>query len=73
MKLDKREVVARRIALMEKEGIKFLCNANVGENVEPQLLIRDFDATVICTGATLPRDLTSKAAISRACISPWTS
>ena len=57
MKLDKREVVARRIALMEKEGIKFLCNATVGENVEPQLLIKDFDATVICTGATLPRDL----------------
>jgi len=57
MKLDKREVVARRIALMEKEGIKFLCNATVGENVEPQLLVRDFDATVICTGATVPRDL----------------
>src|SRR4029434_3087329 len=46
-----------RIALMEKEGIKFLCNANVGENVEPQLLVRDFDATVLCTGATKPRDL----------------
>jgi len=57
MKLDKRDVVARRITLMEKEGIKFVCNATVGENVEPQLLIRDFDATVICTGATLPRDL----------------
>src|SRR6187402_1707046 len=57
MKLDKRDVVARRISLMEKEGIKFLCNANVGENVEPQLLIKDFDATVICTGATVPRDL----------------
>ncbi len=57
MKLDKREVVARRIGLMEKEGIKFLCNATVGENVEPQLLIRDFDATIICTGATQPRDL----------------
>jgi glutamate synthase (NADPH) small chain len=49
--------VARRISLMEKEGIKFLCNATVGENVEPQLLIKDFDATVICTGATQPRDL----------------
>src|ERR1044072_4192788 len=57
MKLDKREVVARRIALMEKEGIKFLCNATVGENVEPQRLVKDFDATVICTGATQPRDL----------------
>jgi glutamate synthase (NADPH/NADH) small chain len=57
MKLDKREVVARRISLLEKEGIKFLCNATVGENVEAELLVRDFDATVICTGATLPRDL----------------
>ena len=57
MKLDKREVVARRIQLLEKEGIKFLCNATVGENVEAELLIRDFDATVICTGATAPRDL----------------
>ncbi|HUK02713.1 MAG TPA: glutamate synthase small subunit [Steroidobacteraceae bacterium] len=57
MKLDKREVVLRRIELMEKEGIKFICNANVGENVEPMLLMKDFDAAVICTGATLPRDL----------------
>jgi glutamate synthase (NADPH/NADH) small chain len=57
MKLDKRDVVARRIALLEKEGIKFVCNATVGENVEAELLIRDFDATIICTGATLPRDL----------------
>ena len=57
MKLDKREVVSRRIALLEQEGIKFLCNATVGENVEPQLLLRDFDATVICAGATQPRDL----------------
>ena len=57
MKLDKREVVARRIALMEKEGIKFLCNATVGENVEAELLRKDFDAIVIATGATVPRDL----------------
>jgi glutamate synthase (NADPH/NADH) small chain len=57
MKLDKREVVARRISLLEKEGIKFVCNATVGENVEAELLVKDFDATVICTGATVPRDL----------------
>ena len=57
MKLDKREVVMRRLDLMEQSGIKFLCDANVGENVEAQLLLRDFDATVICTGATQPRDL----------------
>jgi glutamate synthase (NADPH/NADH) small chain len=57
MKLDKREVVERRLRLMEEEGIKFICNAHVGENVEALLLLKDFDATVICTGATQPRDL----------------
>jgi glutamate synthase (NADPH/NADH) small chain len=57
MKLDKREVVERRIRLMEQEGIRFLCNAHVGDNVEPQLLLRDFDAIVLCTGATQARDL----------------
>jgi len=57
MKLDKRAVVLRRIELLEREGVKFICNAKVGENVEAQLLMRDFDATVLCTGATVPRDL----------------
>jgi len=57
MKLDKREVVERRIRLMEQEGIKFICNANVGDNVEPQIFLKEYDATVICTGATQPRDL----------------
>src|SRR3954471_6551778 len=57
MKLDKKEVVLRRIELMEKEGIKFICNANVGDNVEPQMFLNEYDATVICTGATQPRDL----------------
>ena len=57
MKLDKKEVLLRRIKLMEQEGIRFLCNANVGENVEPQIFLKEFDATVICTGATKPRDL----------------
>ena len=47
----------RRIQLMEEEGVKFICNANVGENVEPQIFLKEFDATVLCTGATQPRDL----------------
>jgi glutamate synthase (NADPH/NADH) small chain len=57
MKLDKKEVLLRRIRLMEEEGIKFICNAVVGENVEPQLFLNEFDATVLCTGATQPRNL----------------
>jgi glutamate synthase (NADPH) small chain len=57
MKLDKREVVLRRIRVMEQEGVKFICNANVGENVEPQIFLKEYNATVICTGATVPRNL----------------
>ena len=61
MKLDKQEVVLRRIKLMEAEGIKFICNASVGtgdnDNVEPAIFLKEYDATVICTGATSPRDL----------------
>ena len=57
MKLDKQEVVLRRIKLMEEEGIKFVCNTHVGTTVDPQAFLMDFDATVICTGATQPRDL----------------
>ena len=57
MKLDKKDVVLRRIKLMEESGIKFICNANVGDNVESEIFLKEYDATVICTGATLPRDL----------------
>ena len=57
MKLDKREVVLRRIRLMEAAGIRFICNASVGDNVEPQIFLKEYDATVICTGATQPRNL----------------
>ena len=57
MKLDKKAVVLRRIELMEAEGVRFVCNAHVGENVEAQLLRKDFDAIVLCTGATQARDL----------------
>jgi glutamate synthase (NADPH) small chain len=57
MKLDKRAVVLRRIDLMQQEGIEFLCNTHVGQGVEAPRLLEDFDAAVLCTGATLPRDL----------------
>ena len=55
-KLQK-DVVTRRIALMEKEGIEFKCNANVGVNVELNTLLRDFQSIVLAGGSTIPRDL----------------
>lgn len=57
MKLDKQEVVLRRIKLMEDEGITFKCNVNVGKDITAEQLTKDFDAVVLATGATKPRDL----------------
>jgi glutamate synthase (NADH) len=56
MKLSK-EVVMRRINLMEAEGITFKCNVNVGKDVSANDLIKDCDALLLTTGATWPRDL----------------
>jgi glutamate synthase (NADPH/NADH) small chain len=57
MKLDKKVVVQRRLDLMAQEGITFLTNTEVGRNYPPEKLLADFDAVVLCTGATQPRDL----------------
>jgi glutamate synthase (NADPH/NADH) small chain len=37
--------------------VKFACNTEVGKNYPAENLRKEFDATVICTGATKPRDL----------------
>ncbi len=57
MKLDKNEVVLRRISLLEDEGVKFVCNTSVGTDLPVDKLLKEYDATVICTGATKARDL----------------
>jgi glutamate synthase (NADPH/NADH) small chain len=57
MKLDKNEVVMRRIKQMEDEGIKFVCNTEVGKNYPVEKLLKEFDAVILATGATKPRDL----------------
>ena len=56
MKLDK-AVVDRRIDLMRKSGVEFVVNADVGNGVDPEELRAGFDALVLATGATQPRDL----------------
>ena len=57
MKLDKQEVVQRRVDLLTKEGVTFLTNTEVGKNYPAAKLLNEFDAIVLCTGATKPRDL----------------
>jgi glutamate synthase (NADPH/NADH) small chain len=56
MKLDK-EVVQRRVDLMAKEGVIFLTGTEVGKNFPVEKIRKEFDAVVLATGATVPRDL----------------
>jgi len=56
-KLDKKDVVQRRVDLMREEGVKFITDANIGVDI-PLSDIKDAnDATIITTGAGNPRDL----------------
>jgi glutamate synthase (NADPH/NADH) small chain len=57
MKLDKQEVVLPRISQMEAEGVTFVTSTEVGVNYPAKKLLNEFDAAVLCTGATRPRDL----------------
>lgn len=56
MKLDK-QVVRRRVDLLAEEGIKFVTNTEVGVDYSAEKLSTEFDAVVLCGGATKPRDL----------------
>src|SRR5271170_6754107 len=56
MKLDKK-LVQRRIDQMAEEGIIFTASTEVGKDYPAENLLREFDAVVLCTGATKPRDL----------------
>jgi glutamate synthase (NADPH) small chain len=55
-KMEKR-VLERRLALMDKEGVVFRPNADVGSNPRMAELQREFDAIVLACGASAPRDL----------------
>src|SRR5438034_8746301 len=56
MKLDKR-LVDRRVGLMEEEGVRFVTGVEVGKDLPADQLLRDYEAVVLCGGATQARDL----------------
>ncbi len=56
MKLDK-QVILRRVKLMEEEGVKFKCGVDVGHDITVEEIRSSFDAVVLCCGATKPRNL----------------
>ena len=55
-KLDK-DVLRRRVAIMEEEGITFETGVDVGVDLPAEKLLRDFDAVCLACGSTVPRDL----------------
>jgi len=55
-KLEK-DVVLRRLNIMEKEGIKFVTKANIGKDISAKELADKNDALILCCGAEQPRDL----------------
>lgn len=56
MKLDK-SVVQRRVDILSKEGVEFVTRTEIGKDIPAEKLAKDFDAVVLCCGATKPRDL----------------
>ena len=67
MKLDK-EIVQRRVDLLAEEGVAFVTNTQIGKDVSGQRLLDEFDAIVLCTGATRPRDLPCSISSRGICI-----
>jgi glutamate synthase (NADPH/NADH) small chain len=56
MKLDK-DYVQRRVNLLQAEGVNFVTRCEIGKTIPVQQLRDDFDAIVLCCGATKPRDI----------------
>lgn len=56
MKLEK-NIIERRLKLMELEGIKFETGVNVGKDVSADNILDEFDAVVLACGASNPRDI----------------
>ncbi len=55
-KLSK-NIIDRRIRLMEEEGIQFKLNTLIGSDVSAKELMKSFDAVCVAIGAETPRDL----------------
>ena len=60
-KMEK-SVIDRRLKVLEQEGIEFKCGIHVGLDIKADELKNDFDAVVLCGGATIRRNLPIKGA-----------
>ena len=56
MKLEK-TIVERKIRVMEEEGVTFVTNADVGKDIKPAKLLKEYDRVILACGASNPRDI----------------
>ena len=56
MKLEK-QVIDRRVDIMKAEGVAFMTNTNVGIDIKPARILREYDAVILACGASNPRDI----------------
>ena len=56
MKLEK-QYIDRKLKIMEEEGVEFRVNCNVGKDVKPAQLLKEYDRIVLACGSSHPRDI----------------
>ncbi|MDR2950352.1 MAG: glutamate synthase subunit beta [Prevotella sp.] len=55
-KLNK-NIIDRRLKLMEAEGVKFVVNAEIGKDIKGTDILKDYDAVCVAIGSQVPRNL----------------
>lgn len=56
MKLEK-QIIERKVKIMEEEGIVFITNADVGKTIKANKLLKEYDRVILACGAANPRDI----------------
>ena len=56
MKLEK-QIIDRKVAIMEEEGICFKTNCNVGKDIKVSSILKEYDRVILACGASNPRDI----------------
>ena len=58
MKLEK-SVIDRKVNVMKEEGVEFRTGVDVGKDMKPAALLKEYDRVVLACGAKNPRDITA--------------
>lgn len=56
MKLEK-QIIDRKVKIMEEEGVVFKTGCNVGKDVKASSILKEYDRVILSCGASNPRDI----------------